>query len=53
MLNGDVHVDFITVFLPGIYAGTVMIGAHFGWPGYRYQHIPTYDHDENEASQTL
>jgi len=31
------------VFIPGSYAVTVIIGTWYGWSGYDYSQIPSYD----------
>lgn len=32
-----------TVFIPGSYASTQLLGAYLGWPGYDYSYVPSYD----------
>ena len=35
-------IGFMT-FLPGSYASFNLYGAYYGWPGYSYTSIPSYD----------
>ena len=36
-------VCFLSVFIPGSYASTVLWGAWRGWDGYDYAQVPSYD----------
>jgi hypothetical protein len=39
------------LFLPGLYAGSIMLGTQFGWVGYHYGNLPSYDpFEENDAT---
>jgi len=35
----------LLMFIPGSYASTILWGAYRGWPGYHYDHLPSYDED--------
>jgi uncharacterized membrane protein len=39
------------LFLPGLYAGSILLGSHFGWVGYQYRNLPSYDpYEENDVN---
>lgn len=31
------------VFIPGSYAVSIIVGTWYGWNGYEYSQIPSYD----------